>query len=48
MDIKYELDKLLKLVEKPARYIGREMGEIVKDKETVDCRFCFAFPTHMK
>ena len=33
MDIKYELDKLLKLVEKPARYIGREMGEIVKDKE---------------
>ena len=44
MDIKYELDKLLKLVEKPARYIGREMGEIVKDKETVDCRFCFAFP----
>ena len=44
MNMKDELDKLLKLVEKPARYIGREMGEIVKEKETVDCRLCFAFP----
>ncbi|MBQ3122753.1 MAG: TIGR03960 family B12-binding radical SAM protein [Firmicutes bacterium] len=44
MDITKELDKLLKSVEKPARYIGREIGEVVKDKEAVDCRFAFAFP----
>ena len=44
MDINKELDKLLKLVEKPARYIGREMGEVVKDSSEVDCRLGFAFP----
>lgn len=44
MDITKELEKLLKSVEKPARYIGREIGEVIKDKDAVDCRLGFAFP----
>jgi len=35
---------LLKNVEKPGRYIGGEYGEVVKDKNSVDLRFCFCFP----
>lgn len=31
-------------VAKPARYLGGEYNQIVKDWETVDCRFCLAFP----
>ena len=37
-------DEVLLSVEKPARYIGREIGSIVKDKQTVDIRFCMCFP----
>lgn len=35
---------LLKNVEKPGRYTGGEFGEIVKDKNLIDLRFCFCFP----
>lgn len=35
---------LLKNVEKPGRYIGGEYGEVIKDKNSVDLRFCFCFP----
>lgn len=38
------LEKNLKLVEKPARYIGEEVNSIKKDLDKVDVRFGFAFP----
>lgn len=41
---KKKLDKLILNVEKPARYIGSELNEIVKNKEEIDLRFAFAFP----
>lgn len=44
MEISRELDKLLKKVEKPARYIGGEINAAVKDPEQVRLRFGFAFP----
>lgn len=39
-----ELDKLLKKVEKPARYIGGEVNSVRKDPEKVSVRMGFAFP----
>lgn len=42
MELNRELEKLLKKVEKPARYIGEEINSI--KKETADVRFGFAFP----
>lgn len=44
MEISKELDKLLKQVEKPARYIGGEINAAVKDPQQVQYRFGFAFP----
>ena len=44
MRIDKELDKLLKKVEKPARYIGGEVNSIKKDPEKVSVRMGFAFP----
>ncbi len=44
MNIKKELDKLLKLVEKPARYIGDEINSTVKPMDKDVLRFGFAFP----
>lgn len=44
MEISRELDKLLKKVEKPARYIGGEINAASKDPENVRIRFAFAFP----
>jgi len=38
------LDKLLKKIEKPARYIGGEINSVQKDVSAVDVRFGFAFP----
>lgn len=37
-------ERILKKVEKPARYTGGEWGQIVKDKNAVDVRFAFCFP----
>ena len=37
-------DDILFKVEKPSRYIGGELNEIVKDPESVDIRFAFCFP----
>lgn len=42
--IQQNLDKILRLVQKPARYIGGEYGSVVKDKSKVDVRFAFCFP----
>ncbi len=45
MNINKELDQLLKLVEKPARYIGAEVNSITKDVNDNNLlRFGFAFP----
>lgn len=41
---KKKLDKLLLNAEKPARYIGSELNEIVKNKNDIEIRFAFAFP----
>ncbi|WP_461207245.1 TIGR03960 family B12-binding radical SAM protein [Clostridium sp. DL1XJH146] len=37
-------DDILYKVEKPVRYIGRELNVVLKDKEKVDIRFAFCFP----
>ncbi|MCL2772855.1 MAG: TIGR03960 family B12-binding radical SAM protein [Oscillospiraceae bacterium] len=42
--IKQEHEKILKKVQKPARYTGGEYNEIIKDKSKTDVRFAFAFP----
>ena len=38
------IDKLLKQVEKPGRYIGGEYGEILKSREETALRVAFCFP----
>ena len=37
-------DEILMSVDKPARYIGKEVNSIDKDKNQVDIRFCMCFP----
>lgn len=44
MIIDKELDRILKKVEKPARYIGGEVNSITKDPADVSVRVGFAFP----
>lgn len=39
-----EVEKILPLVQKPARYIGGELNSVVKNKDDVDIRFAFCFP----
>lgn len=39
-----KVEKLLLKVQKPGRYVGGELGEIIKDKHEVDVRFAFCFP----
>ena len=38
------LDEFLLNIQKPSRYIGGEVGAVVKDKSKVDIRFAFCFP----
>ena len=38
------LERILPGVQKPARYVGGEYGQTVKDKETVRVRVAFCFP----
>lgn len=42
--MKDKLEQLLLKTQKPARYIGGEVGSIVKDKSKIDVRFAFCFP----
>ena len=42
--MKERIERLLLKVQKPARYIGGEVGSVVKDKSKVDVRFAFCFP----
>ncbi|SES97195.1 TIGR03960 family B12-binding radical SAM protein [[Clostridium] polysaccharolyticum] len=37
-------DEILLTVEKPARYIGNEYNMVVKEKDSIDIRFCMCFP----
>ena len=37
-------NNILHRVEKPARYVGGELNEIIKDPKSVDIRFAFCFP----
>jgi len=38
------LDEFLLKIQKPSRYIGGEVGAVIKDKSKVDVRFAFCFP----
>lgn len=42
--IRKDVEKILLKVQKPGRYVGGELNEIIKDKEKVDLRFAFCFP----
>ena len=44
MSIDTQLEKMLRKVEKPARYAGRKFNSVKKDPEQVSVRFGFAFP----
>lgn len=39
-----DIEKLLKRVEKPARYTGGEINSVIKNPAEADVRFAFAFP----
>ncbi|MBR1862574.1 MAG: TIGR03960 family B12-binding radical SAM protein [Ruminococcus sp.] len=43
-EIRKKLDKILLKALKPARYIGGEIGSVVKERDKVDVRFAFCFP----
>lgn len=43
-NVKTALERVLLQVQKPARYIGGELGSVVKDADQVDVRFAFCFP----
>ena len=42
--VKKEVEKLLKKVQKPARYTGGELNSVIKDKNSVKLRYAFCFP----
>lgn len=43
-EIQQKIERLLLDTQKPARYIGGELGSVVKDRDKVDVRFAFCFP----
>ena len=43
-DLEQTLERILPTVQKPARYVGGEYNEIVKDKSALDVRVAFCFP----
>ncbi len=42
--MKREIEKIISRVQKPARYTGGELNEVIKDKAKVDLRYAFCFP----
>ena len=46
--MKREIEKIISRVQKPARYTGGELNEVIKDKAKVDLRYAFVFPIPMK
>ena len=43
-----KFNRILKRVEKPARYIGLEKNSIKKDLKDVEVKFAFHFQIYMK
>ena len=41
MPVDQKLERILPRVQKPARYVGGEYNQVVKDKADVDLRFAF-------
>ena len=44
MEMNERIDALLRQVQRPARYVGGEYNQIIKDKNQVDVRVAFCFP----
>ena len=44
MEMNERIDALLRQVQRPARYVGGEYNQVIKDKADVDVRFAFCFP----
>lgn len=44
MNVLSKIEPLLLQAQKPAQYIGGEMGSVIKKREDVDVRFAFCFP----
>lgn len=44
MNLKDKIERLALRSMKPSRYIGGEVGSVIKDKSKVDVRFAFCFP----
>jgi radical SAM family uncharacterized protein len=44
MRVDKRLERILPGVQKPARYVGGEYNEVIKDRGEVDLRFAFCFP----
>ena len=42
--ISKEVEKLLLKVQKPGRYVGGELNQVIKNKKDVEIRFAFCFP----
>jgi len=40
----FALERILQRVQRPARYVGGEYGQVVKDKAEVDVRVAYCFP----
>jgi len=44
IDIKFKLERILPTVQKPARYIGGELNEVVKNWDLIETRVALVFP----
>ncbi len=44
MELSQRLERILPEVQKPARYVGGEYGQIIKNKNDIDIRFALCFP----
>ena len=42
--LREKIEKILLKAQNPSRYIGGEVGSVVKDKSKVNIRFAFCFP----
>ena len=42
--LRKDVEKILLKVQKPGRYTGGELNQVIKNKEDVDIRFAFCFP----
>ena len=43
-DIRKQLRRILPIVQKPGRYVGGELNQVVKDWQSVDTHFALVFP----